>query len=247
MNQEERQGVGDIYQESTKYRRHAMPVRLLEISSRPSMYKTYSNPVKVVTLPEAERQGGMGLWDALLSRRSERRYAEKPMDLKTLSQLLWAIQGVTASMGSYLLRTAPSAGALYPIETYLVVNRVEELDQGVYHFQVPNACLELLSPGDYSGRTAAAALDQPIAAKASVVFIWTACVNRSKWKYDERAYRYIYLDAGHLCENLYLACAAMGLGCCAIGAFYDEEVNEILKVDGKEEMAVYLSSVGPVG
>lgn len=244
MSEREERGIGDAYQESTKYRRDAMPMRWLEISSAPPLYKTYPNPARIVSLPEPERKGGMGLWDALRRRRSKRRYADKLMDMNTLSQLLWATQGVTARMGAHLLRATPSAGALYPIETYLVVNRVETLEPGVYHYQVPNAYLELLSQGDYSRRIAAAALNQPMAAQAALVFVWTAYVGRCKWKYDERAYRYIYLDAGHACENLYLACTALGLGCCAIGALYDDEVNEIVQVDGKEETVVYLATVG---
>ncbi len=244
MREKQKKGIGDVYQESTKYYRNAMPMGRLKASSRPPLYKTYSDPLKIIMLPEPELKGGTGLWEVLLSRRSMRNYTGKPIDLRSLSQLLWAAQGVTARMGMYLLRTAPSAGALYPVETYLVVHGVEELEQGVYHYQVSDASLEFLSSGDYTRQMTAAALNQPIATMASVVFAWTACVGRSKWKYKERAYRYIYLDAGHICENLYLASAAMGLGCCAIGALYDDEVNEILGIDGKEETVVYLATVG---
>jgi SagB-type dehydrogenase family enzyme len=104
----------------------------------------------------------------------------------------------------------------------------------------------LLEEGDLGSRAAAAALDQPMAEQAAVVFIWTAVVERAKWKYLERAYRYIYMDAGHIGQNLYLAATALGLGCCAIGALYDEEVNRLVGADGVNETAVYMACVGKV-
>jgi SagB-type dehydrogenase family enzyme len=166
------------------------------------------------------------------------------MSMEELSQLLWATQGTTLEASGYKFRAAPSAGALYPVETYLVVNRVQELEAGVYHYDAVEGNLQLLENGNHGSRVAAAALDQPMAELAAVVFIWTAIVERAKWKYLERAYRYIYLDAGHIGQNLYLAATALGLGCCAIGALYDEEVNELVGADGVDETAIYMCTVG---
>jgi SagB-type dehydrogenase family enzyme len=133
---------------------------------------------------------------------------------------------------------------LYPVETYLVVNSVETIKPGVYHYAVPDHALEQLKAGDYSAEIARAALDQEMAQRANVVFVWTGVFGRSKWKYKQRAYRYVYLDAGHIAQNLALAAEALGLGSCQIAALYDEEANDLLGVDGEEESTIYMTSVG---
>jgi SagB-type dehydrogenase family enzyme len=161
-----------------------------------------------------------------------------------LSRLLWAAQGVTRQVQGYAFRTAPSAGALYPIETYVVVHRVDGLEPGVYHYSVLNHALEQLEVGDFRLLTARAALDQRIAHDADAVFIWTAVFTRSKWKYGQRAYRYVYLDAGHIAQNVALAAVAQGVGSCQIAALYDDEANALLGVDGQEESTVYMTVVG---
>ena len=140
----------------------------------------------------------------------------------------------------------PSAGALYPIETYIIVNRVEEIPSGLYHYNVKEAQLVLLKEGHFGSDLCHAGLGQEMLEEASCVFIWTAIVERSKWKYRERAYRYIYMDAGHIGQNLYLAATALGLGCCTVGAFFDEEVDRLIGVDGKEEISIYLGAVGRI-
>jgi SagB-type dehydrogenase family enzyme len=186
----------------------------------------------------------MLLWDVLQRRRSERRFQDVPLKESELSQLLWAAQGITREGRGVDFRTAPSAGALYPVETYVVVHNVEGIDAGVYHYDVEQHQLEQLRLGDFQTAIAAAALDQRIAARANVVFVWTAIFERSKWKYEERAYRYIYLDAGHIAQNVALAAEALDLGSCQIGALYDGEANELLGVDGVEESTIYMSVVG---
>jgi SagB-type dehydrogenase family enzyme len=175
-----------------------------------------------------------------------RQFQERPLNRDELAALLWATQGVTLATSGYLLRTAPSAGALYPVETYLAVHRVQDLEAGVWHLHVPDFTLALLHSGDCRGRLAAAGLSQPFLGTAAVVFIWTAVLNRAMWKYRERAIRYLFLDAGHICQNLMLAATALGLGCCPVGAFFDEEVEALVQVDGREEVALYLAAVGPV-
>jgi SagB-type dehydrogenase family enzyme len=118
------------------------------------------------------------------------------------------------------------------------------LARGFYHFRPLAFDMEFIKPGDFGRSLADAALGQSMVADAQVVFIWTAIVARSKWKYRQRAYRYIYLDAGHIAQNLYLAGTASGLGVCGIGAFFDDRVNTLIGVDGTEETALYLASVG---
>jgi SagB-type dehydrogenase family enzyme len=144
----------------------------------------------------------------------------------------------------HLLRTAPSAGALYPFETYLYVDRVVDVQQGIYHFHVPDFELECLQEGDFNHQITSASLGQPVVRKAAVVFIWTAMMLRCMAKYRERAVRYIAMDLGHVCQNIQLAATALGLGSCPIGAFYDDDLNEILSVDGEEETVLYLVTVG---
>jgi SagB-type dehydrogenase family enzyme len=236
-------GVGDDFHSGTKYERGKLPGHRLDWSTKPSVYKKYPE-VKKITLPSPVVQEGPGLWEVLRTRRSARAYTRAPLTLEELSQILWATQGITGFIGEYKLRTAPSAGALYPIETYLLVNRVDGLEPGLYHYDVETQQLDVLKLGDFSQEVAAGALDQQIAARASVVFIWSAIFQRSKWKYLQRAYRYIFLDAAHIAQNLALAAQGLGLGSCQIGALYDDDLNELMGFDNSEESVIYLSSVG---
>jgi SagB-type dehydrogenase family enzyme len=236
--------VGDRYQKETKYSRESMGGGFLDWEKMPEAFKQYPQALQVLKLPPAKQDEGLGLWQILSRRRSERDFNRSPISLQDLSQLLFSTQGVTGKVSGYLLRTAPSAGALYPIETYLAVKRVASLTPGLYHFNIVKNALELLQERDITPALCKAALDQTMVKESAVVFIWTAVVARSKWKYRERAYRYIYMDAGHIGQNLYLAAVALGLGCCTIGAFFDDEVNEILNVDGTEETAVYMGVAG---
>jgi SagB-type dehydrogenase family enzyme len=180
----------------------------------------------------------------LRGRRSVRDFEWRPLSLQELSYLLWASTGITRRERGHEFRTAPSAGALYPVETYMAVNDVTEVPPGIYHYSIRDHALEQLRRGRMGEELARAALDQSMCARAPLVLIWTALFERSKWKYDQRAYRYLYLDAGHVAQNLALAAVALGLGSCQIAAIYDEEVNELLGVDGGEEGAIYLSAVG---
>jgi len=162
-----------------------------------------------------------------------------------VSQLLWACQGITARSGDYEFRSAPSAGALYPVETYLVSHHVTGIDMGLYHYNVAEHKLELLKAEDLRRPLMMAGLMQQMLFDCAAAFIWTARVKRSRWKYRQRAYRYIYLDAGHAAENLALAAESLGLGCCLVGAFFDDPVNELVGVDGSAETVIYMCAVGP--
>jgi SagB-type dehydrogenase family enzyme len=236
-------GVGDTFQQETKYRRGHLSGGGLDWAAKPKTYKRYPSVPKI-TLSPPKTKDGAPIWDVLRRRRSERRYQDAPLLEAELSQLLWASQGITHAHQNYGFRTAPSAGALYPVETYLVVNSIEEIQPGVYHYAVEDHELEQLKAGDFGDPVARAALDQGMAAQASAVFVWTGVFGRSKWKYKQRAYRYVYLDAGHIAENLALAAVALGLGSCQIAALYDEEANELLGVDGVEESTIYMTAVG---
>ena len=244
-NQPDKQGVGEKFQEETKYTPEKIGGHYLDWNRVPDPYKDYGESFHKVTLPDPRIDMTAGIWDVISKRRSVRQYAiQGTLTLDRLAILLWATQGITAESRQFQFRAAPSAGGLYPIETYLVVRDVEGLERGVYHFRPHRFDLEFIRAGDYSIVLANAALGQRIVSDAQVCFVWTAVVERSKWKYRQRAYRYIYLDAGHIAQNLYLAGTAAGMGVCGIGAFFDDRVNDLLGVNGAGETVVYLASVG---
>jgi SagB-type dehydrogenase family enzyme len=237
------EGIGDQFQQETKYRRGELPSGGLDWESKPDAYKRYPL-APAVALSDPQTTGGAMIWDVMAHRRSVRRFQDTPLTEAELSQLLWAAQGITRWTQGYAFRTSPSAGALYPVETYVVIHLVEGIEPGVYHYAVEDHALEQLSAGDYRIEIARAALDQSMAARANVVFVWTAVFQRSKWKYRQRAYRYCYLDAGHIVQNVALAALALGLGSCQIAALYDDEANALLSVDGEEESTIYMTVVG---
>jgi SagB-type dehydrogenase family enzyme len=235
--------VGEEFQEQTKYRPDRTGDAALRRGPRPEPYKTYPESVKVV-LPSFEPNRLMTLHDAVARRKSVRDFRAQPITLGKLGYLLWASTGIRRVEQGYEFRNAPSAGALYPIETYIIANRVSELEPGAYHYGIRNHELERVRPGDLRRRIAAAALGQEMCAEAAAVFVWTAIFARCKWKYGQRAYRYVYLDAGHIAQNLALAAVSLDLGTCQIGALFDDEVNKLLDLDGIEESVVYMSVVG---
>ncbi len=239
-------GIGDRFQTGTKYDRDRIIRERPERGRRPARHKIYSDVEKIV-LPEPERDGGTPLWRTIRQRRSVRNFGPEALSLPELSQLLWAVQGVTGRINAFALRAAPSAGALYPTETYLIVNSVAGLEPGIYHFDAENHALACLRKGSFAREASAAALGQHMAARAAVVFLWSSVFDRAKWKYGQRAYRYVYLDAGHIAQNLALAAVALGLGSCQIGAFFDDELNELIGLDGENESVIYLSVVGRPG
>jgi SagB-type dehydrogenase family enzyme len=238
-----KQGIAFRYIQDTKYHRDR-PMKD-DLGSLPATHRCKNYPDAArVQLPQPDLSQPADLWQCLTRRRSERNYTSDPLGLDDFVRLLWAAQGVTARAGSHLLRTAPSAGALYPFETYLYVDRVEEIPQGLYHFNVSDFVLERLKDGNYNKDITAACLGQPVVRRAAVVFIWTAMMLRCMVKYRNRAVRYIPMDLGHVCQNVQLAATAMGLGSCPIGALFDDDINELLGVDGEEETVLYLITVG---
>jgi SagB-type dehydrogenase family enzyme len=242
----ERIGIGDLYHRETRYRRDTISHEGLDWDHQPSPYKEISAPLKRIALPSPKRSGGRGLWETVAIRRSARNFSKEAMMVGELSQLIWATQGITSTTMGYDFRACPSAGALYPIETYLLANRVEGLSPGIYHYSVKGTQLVLVKEGNFGSALSDAGLGQEMLEEAAVVFIWTAMVERSKWKYRERAYRYIYMDAGHIGQNFYLAATGLGLGCCTVAAFFDREVEQLIGVDGSSEIVLYLGAVGRI-
>jgi SagB-type dehydrogenase family enzyme len=240
------EGVGDRFQQETKYKRETLKGRMLDWAGKPPIYKEYPG-ARRIELPEFGDIKALSVPEALKARKSIRLFSGEPISPEMLSFLLWASGGIQRVERGGTYRTAPSAGALYPVETYLVIQAVVDVEPGIYHYAVKQHALEQLRPGQFGHETAQAALGQKMCINAAAVFIWTAVFYRSKWKYEDRAYRYIYLDAGHIAENLALAAASIGLGTCQIGALFDNEVNDIVGVDGRDESVVYMSVVGHCG
>jgi len=242
-NGAEMNGIGDKYQQETKYDPGRMPSHHLVWESKPDVYKEYPETQKI-DLATFELSQPMSLDRAFRQRKSIRDFQAKPISHGRLSYLLWASTGIQRIEEGYAFRTVPSAGALYPIETYVVVNNVRKLQAGVYHYSVRNHQLEQIKLGEFQQAIAAAALGQEMCVSAAVVFVWSAVFERCKWKYGQRAYRYIYLDAGHIAENLALAAVSINLGSCEIGALYDDHVNAIIGIDGMEESVLCMAVVG---
>ena len=240
---EETRGIGDRFQQETKYERGRLGEDRIDWTSRPPLYKEYPG-AGVVRLPPPGSPVHSSFAEIVSRRRSEREYSPRPLRPEEISFLLWASTGVQRKEGGHEFRTVPSAGALYPIDTYVIAHRVEGVESGVYHYGVRGHLLEEVARGDLRRDLARAALFQEFCSEAAAVFVWTAVFPRAKWKYRQRAYRYVYLDAGHIAQNLALAAVGLGLGSCPVAAFFDDEMNALLGVDGTEESVIYLCAVG---
>jgi SagB-type dehydrogenase family enzyme len=188
----------------------------------------------------------MDVRTAIEARRTVRQYAQTPFTLAEFTYLLWVSQGVKhISKRPTTARTVPSAGARHAFETYCVVNRVEGLEPGLYRYMaIENALIKLEAPTDIAAKVAQACLDQSQVTNSAATFIWVAVVERMFWRYVERGYRYLHLDAGHVCQNLALGAEQLGGGICPIAAFDDEELNKVLKLDGEGMFVIYLAAAG---
>lgn len=209
---------------------------------KPVQYKMYSESKKT-KLPAPDYRG-LVVEEAIFKRRSVRDYSGKSIGLRELSQLLFAAQGVTGKMYGQTLRSAPSAGALYPFEIYLVVNNMQDLPRGIYHYAVLDHTLELVKSGDFRSKITNAGFKQEMLGDANVTFVLSAIFDRVRYKYGERGFRYVYIEAGHISQNIYLQATSLRLGSVCVGAFLDDEVNKLIDVDGHKEAAVYMHAVG---
>ncbi|MBD3254375.1 MAG: SagB/ThcOx family dehydrogenase [Candidatus Lokiarchaeota archaeon] len=235
---------GDIFQQKSKYRRGELPNHYLDWANKPKTYKTYEKSIFTMELPKPVIKKNIDFWQIVLNRKSTRNFSEDPLSKMDLSVLLFGMTGLTRVHSNFAYRTIPSAGGLYPIEIYPVINNVEEIEKGIYHYNILEHRLECLKEGNFREEVSNACLGQKMAYTSAINFIWTAVINRSKWKYLQRCYRYIYLDCGHIGQNLYLIGEALDLGVCTIGAIFDDELNELLDVDGVNETAVYVGVIG---
>lgn len=194
-----------------------------------------------IALPTPRTEGAVSVETALARRRSVRSFAGRPLTRDQLGQILWASQGITGHR--WPMRTAPSAGALYPLEVYVIAGRVEGLEDGVYRYRPRAHDLVTVQSGDYREALARAAFGQGWMATAPLTLVIAGVVARTAAKYGRRAERYVFMEAGHAAQNIYLQAQADGLGTTAVGAFQDEAVQSLLGLSD-DETPLYLMPLG---
>ena len=250
--------ISELYHENSKLQ-PSIPVEMIaagnykeaEILAMARGYKKYRLAPKIQlpkigNLPPNDRTFD----EVVASRRSIRDFNnDKKLSLNELSKLLHQSYGITGEMkrpdgGTIPLRAAPSGGALYPAEIYLGIRNVSDVEPGIFHYNVPDHALELLIPGDPTEKLFEVCCQQEYVKEASVIFLISGVFQRTKRKYGERGYRYVFLDVGHLGQNIYLSCTSLSLAVMTTCGFFDDEANKLLRVDGIDETTLYLAFVG---
>jgi SagB-type dehydrogenase family enzyme len=204
-----------------------------------------------IKLPSPQLKGKASLEETILRRRSVRRYRRDPLNLPQLSQILWSAQGITGTRG---FRAAPSAGATYPLEIFVIIGKQgviaseakqvpEELQAGIYHYEAASHSLSLHKAADLRPDLARATLDQEFIIDAPVDIIICALYHRTSYRYGRRGERYVHMEVGHAGENIHLQAVALGLATVEVGAFHDEEVRKVLGVD-EQIKPLYIMPVG---
>ena len=198
---------------------------------------------EIIQLPEPRHQSNVSIEQALLRRSSVRHYTDEPLTLAEVSQILWAVQGITIRPDGRKGRTAPSAGALYPLEVYLTVKNVDGLDSGVYHFIPEGHKLRKVLTEDVHIKLSAAALGQAWVANAPINVVIAAVYERTTVRYGDRGVRYVYMEAGHAAQNVHLQVISLDLGTVVVGAFNDKAVKKIINM-ADNEVPLYIMPVG---
>lgn len=221
---------------------------------QPSIQKEAEPTAQLINLPKPDKSvlKKENVFECINDRQSVRKYTDESISIEELSYLLWSTQGVRkiADNGKYM-RTVPSAGATNTFETYLFIRNVIGLEQGIYRYQPIDHRLVFLKQVDDITKLIdemTIAERQPFvpyfAGKAAVIFAWSTVPYRAEWKFDVQAHKKILIDAGHVCQNLYIAGESLDAGVCAIGIYNQEMMDEVLGLDGDEELVIYLASVG---
>jgi SagB-type dehydrogenase family enzyme len=216
---------------------------------QPPIELDYDKSLEMIDLPEVSKNSipEYSLKEAIESRKSIRKYSNRTLSLEELSWLLWCTQGIKEILGDYriTLRNVPSAGARHAFETYLLMNKVESLQPGVYRFLATiNKLIAINLENNIAEKLTNACLQQSHIKNSAVSFFWVAVPYRMCYRYGERGYRYLHIDVGHVCQNLYLAAGNIGCGVCAVAAFDDQKVNDLFTFDGEEKFVIYLATVG---
>ncbi len=241
------QDIGREFWDKTMYRHLAPSAQERGLPQPPLQIRLGHGHGDAVELPDPHRvEMSQDLRTAIESRRSLRKYGPASLSLAELSYLLRGTQGVRRTIpGRATFRTVPSAGARHAFETVVWAHRIDGLEQGMYQYlAVEHQLMELDRSPELGDLLVSACLGQSFIADSAAVFVWIADWNRMAWRYGERGLRYLLLDAGHICQNLYLMAESIGAGVCAIGAFDDEKTNALFELDGTDRFAVYLASIG---
>ncbi|MBN1795250.1 MAG: SagB/ThcOx family dehydrogenase [Sedimentisphaerales bacterium] len=237
-------GAGNEFIEKTKYENMA-PSPQQKGDPPPVLQADFTKDKDRIDLPKPENIGGE-IQTVIEQRTSVRKYSEKKLTQQELVYLLWCTQGVKKiEAGLHTFRNVPSAGARHAIETFVLANRIEGLEPLLYQYLALEHKLAIASHDNrMADKISMAAFGQDMLKTSAASFIWVADIKRMAWRYGERGYRYIFLDAGHVCQNLYLAAEAIGCGVCAVAAFDDDLLNETLGIDGKNHFVIYLAAIG---
>ena len=240
--------TGKHFIEHTKYQNLLESAQLRGFPA-PELQMSFDADAHIIDLPNPvneSKKHASDLHETIYKRVSVRNYKDESLSLAELSLLLFNTQGVKKVVRNIqTLRNVPSAGARHALETWLLINRIDDLNPGLYRYLPLSHQLVLINGHDKIADTITeACLGQQMISKSAVTFIWTAMIERMRWRYSERAYRYILLDAGHVCQNLYLSAVTLNCGTCAIAAFDDDQLNKSLNIDGNSQFAVYAASVG---
>ncbi len=215
----------------------------------PPIEKPYDRSQKRIELISADWEEiyDLKLTSAILNRKSHRNFTDESLSLMELSFLLWATQGIRLYAGAYAFRQVPSAGCRHTLETYLTIFNVDGVDEGVYRYlPLTHELLLEFKTDNLKEKMIEATFHQNFAGESAVTFIWSTIPYRMEWRYGLDSHKVIALDAGHAGENLYLAVEAIRCGTCAIGAYDQEYLDELLRLDGEDEFAIYLFPVGKV-
>lgn len=244
-----KESIGIKFMEETKYKYLHQSDQEREIP-QPPLERTYQGEYQPIDLPKIEELEikKVDLTQAIETRKSHRVYIEQSLTLKELTYLLWTTAGVKMVYENRAtIRTVPSAGARHPFETYLLINNVEGLEPGLYRYLALSHQIVAVDLREgLKEEIMKGCLEQKFVATSAVTFIWVADAYRTTWRYVERGYRYMLLDAGHVCQNLYLVASAVNSGCCAIAAYDDDQLNEILGLDGVNDFVIYIATLGKI-
>jgi SagB-type dehydrogenase family enzyme len=239
--------TGEIFMEQTRYENLTESDQTRGLPA-PALEKPVIPDAGTILLPQPGRitVHPLDLRTAIEQRRSVRHYARDPLTIEELSYLCWCTQGIVeVKTPFYTLRNVPSAGGRHALESYLLINRVKGIKPGLYRYLPFSHTVSTIDTSEGTvDAVMSACLGQAFVRSSAVTFIWSAMIYRMAWRYSERAFRLVHLDAGHVCQNLYLAAEQIGCGTCAIGAFDDQKIADVLGIDGKEEFVLYCAAVG---
>ena len=238
--------IGKEFMDKTKYKNLSESDQRKKVSP-PLLQIPYDESKTLIDLPKPDeiKVPEIDLRKAVEDRISVRKYSDEPLTLMELAWLLWSTQGIKEHTEIYSKRTVPSAGARHAFETFILVNNVESLKPGIYRYlPIEHKLIEYDLSEGIADKVVDGAYGQKMVKNGAATFIWVAVPYRIAWRYSERSYRYLHLDIGHVCQNLYLAVENIGAGTCAIAAFYDEKMNAVLGIDGEELFTIYMASLG---